>query len=59
MDRKTILDYIKEILGDEKKLKVVLIILSALAVLMLISFQILPFLIFLILGIIAYLQLRK
>lgn len=59
MDQKTIIEYIKEILGDEKKLKVVFVILSALAILMFITLQILPFLIFLILGILVYLQLKK
>lgn len=59
MDQKTIMDFIKEVLGDAKKLKAIFVLASFLAILMLISFQILPFLLFLVLAIISYLNLKK
>ena len=55
----TFLDYIKDILGDNKKLKVALVALSIAGLLSLIAIQILPFLIFLLLAIIVYLQIPK
>lgn len=55
----TFLDYVKQVLGDNKKMKVVLVVLSAAGLLSLIAIQILPFLIFLLLAIIVYLQIPK
>ncbi|QQS43381.1 hypothetical protein IPM65_04455 [Candidatus Roizmanbacteria bacterium] len=55
----TVLDAINKALGEQKPLKSLLIAFAVLALLSLTFIQILPFLIFLLLAIIVYLQIPK
>ncbi|MBP9690813.1 hypothetical protein KBD81_01905 [Candidatus Woesebacteria bacterium] len=55
----TIIDMIKEAFGDTKPTKSLLLVFAALGILSLVAIQIIPFLIFLLLAIIVYLQLPK
>lgn len=55
----TIRDYLNEAIGNNPHLKGLLLLFAALGILSLIALQILPFLIFLLLAIIVYLQLPK
>lgn len=55
----TIFDLIKQAFGENKSMKSLLLVFAALGILSLIAIQIIPFLIFLLLAIIVYLQLPK
>lgn len=55
----TVIDFLQNAIGEHPHLKGLLLLFAALGILSLIALQILPFLIFLLLAIIVYLQLPK